>query len=127
MPPYETEHRYQLLYGDRETPPDFTRNDTTGEYHEKDVQAIYEAGVKSELIQATGRAGLVKNPSIVILWSSHDLPSVSHRDQTIHWDHVDWAAADNNLDTLREVIAQREAQETAEAEAIASGDIQAVA
>ena len=126
VPPYETEHRYQLLYGDRETPPDFTRNDTTGEYHEKDVQAVYEAGVKSELMQATGRAGLVKNPSIVILWSSHDLPSVSHRDQTIHWDHVDWAAADNNLDTLREVVAQRETQEVAESEAIASGDVQAV-
>ena len=126
VPPYETEHRYQLLYGDRETPPDFTRNDTTGEYHEKDVQAVYEAGVKSELMQATGRAGLVKNPSIVILWSSHDLPSVSHRDQTFHWDHVDWAAADNNLDILREVIAQREAQEVAESEAIASGDVQAV-
>ena len=126
VPPYETEHRYQLLYGDRETPPDFTRNDTTGEYHNKDVKTVYEAGVKSELMQAIGRAGLVKNPSTVILRTSHDLPSVSHRDQTIHWDHVDWAAADNNLDTLREVVAQREAREAAEAEAIANGDVQAV-
>ena len=126
VPPYETEHRYQLLYGDRETPPDFTRNDTTGEYSNKDVQAVYEAGVKSELMQAIGRAGLVKNPSTVILRSSHDLPSVSHRDQTIHWDHVDWEAAGNNLETLREVIAHRETREAAEAEAIASGDVQAV-
>ena len=126
VPPYETEHRYQLLYGDRETPPHFTRNDTTGEYHEKDVQAVYEAGVKDETMQAIGRAGLVKNPSTVILRTSHDLPSVSHRDQTNHWDHVDWAAADNNLDTLREIIEQREAREAAEAEAIASGDVQAV-
>ena len=127
VPPYETEHRYQLLYGDRETPPDFTRNDTTGEYHNKDVQTVYEAGVKDETMQAIGRAGLVKNPSTVILRTSHDLPSVSHRDQTIHWDHVDWAAADNNLDTLGEVVAQREAREVAEAEAIARGDVQAVA
>ena len=126
VPPYETEHRYQLLYGDRETPPNFTRNDTTGEYHDKDVQAIYEAGVKSELMQAIGRAGLVKNPSTVILRTSHDLPSVSHRDQTIHWDHVDSAAADNNLDTLREVVAQREAREAVEAEAIANGDVKAI-
>ena len=126
VPPYETEHRYQLLYGDRETPPNFTRNDTTGEYHDKDVQAIYEAGVKSELMQAIGRAGLVKNPSTVILRTSHDLPSVSHRDQTIHWDHVDSAAADNNLDTLREVVAQRESREAAEAEAIANGDVKAI-
>ena len=126
VPPYETEHRYQLLYGDRETPPNFTRNDTTGEYHDKDVQAIYEAGVKSELMQAIGRAGLVKNPSTVILRTSHDLPSVSHRDQTIHWDHVDSAAADNNLDTLREVVAQRESREAAEAEAITNGDVKAI-
>ena len=126
VPPYETEHRYRLLFGDGETPPDFTRNDTTGEYHEKDVQAVYEAGVKSELMQATGRAGLVKNPSTVILRTSHDLPSVSHREQTNHWDHVDWAATDNNIDTLREVVAKREAQEATEAKAIASGDVQAV-
>ena len=83
--------------------------------------------MKDETMQAIGRAGLVKNPSTVILRTSHDLPSVSHRDQTIHWDHVDWAAADNNLDTLGEVVAQREAREVAEAEAIARGDVQAVA
>ena len=127
IPRYEIEHRYRLLFGDRETPPDFTRNDTTGEYHNKDVQAVYEACVKSEIMQAIGRAGLVKNPSNVVIWTSIDLPSVSHREQTQHFDEVDWAAADNNLDTLREVIAQREARETAEAEAIASGDVQAVA
>ena len=127
VPPYETERRYKLLYGDRETPPDFTRNDTTGAYQDPIVQSIYEAGVKSELMQAIGRAGLVKNPSTVILWTSHDLPSVSHREQTQHFDEVDWAAADNNLDALPGVIAQRKAQEATEAEAIASGDVQAVA
>ena len=127
VPPYETEHRYQLLFGDRETPPDFTRNDTTGEYQDPIVQTVYNAGVKNEMMQAIGRAGLVKNPSDVIIHSSHDLPSVSHREQTQDFDETDWAAADNNLDTLREVIAQRKARETAEAEAIASGDVQAVA
>ena len=126
IPRYEIEHRYRLLFGDGETPPDFARDDTTGEYSNKDVQAVYEACVKSEIMQAIGRAGLVKNPSDVILHSSHELPSVSHREQTHHFDEVDWAAANNNLDTLREVIAQRKAQEAAEAEAIASGDVQAV-
>ena len=126
VPPYETERRYQLLYGDRETPPDFTRNDTTGEYHDKDVQAVYEAGVKSELMQAIGRAGLVKNPSTVVLWTSHNLPSVSHREQTQHFDEVDWAAADNNLDALPGVITQRKAQEATETVAIENGDVQAV-
>ena len=127
IPRYKIEHRYRLLFGDGETPPDFTRNDTTGEYRDKNVQAVYEACVKSEIMQAIGRAGLVKNPSNVVIWTSIDLPSVSHREQTQHFDEVDWAAADNNLETLREVIAQRKTQEAAESEAIASGDVQAVA
>ena len=126
VPPYETERRFQLLYGDRETPADFTRDNTTGEYHDKDVQAVYEAGVKSELMQGIGRAGLVKNASTVILRTSLDLPSVSHREQTQHFDEVDWAHAEGNLDALPEVVAQREAREAAEAEAIAVGDVQAV-
>ena len=62
IPRYEIEHRYRLLFGDGETPPDFARDDTTGEYSNKDVQAVYEACVKSEIMQAIGRAGLVKKP-----------------------------------------------------------------
>ena len=126
IPPHETERRYTLLYGDAPTAPDFTRDDTTGAYHDKNVQAVYEAGVKSELVQAIGRAGLVKKPSIVILWSSHDLPSFSHREQTAHFDETDWATAEGILDVLKATIETREARETAEAEAIEKADVQAV-
>ena len=126
VPPHETERRYKLLYGDRETPPDFTRDELTGEYRDKDMQTVYEAGVKSELMQAIGRAGLVKNPSTVVLWTSHELQSVSHREQTQHFDEVDWANAEGNLNALPGVIAQRAAQETIEDEAIENGDVQAV-
>ena len=126
VPPHETEHRCQLLYGDRETPPDFTRDETTGAYHDRDVQAVYEAGVKSEIMQAIGRAGLVKNPSTVVLWTSHELPSVSHREQTQHFDETDWATAEGHFDELPVTIEAREAREQAEAEAIASGDVRSV-
>ena len=125
-PPDVTKHHYNLLYGDMENPPDFTRDDTTGEYIDSNVQAVYEAGVQSELMQAIGRAGLVKNPSTVVLWTSLELPSVSHRDQTQHFDEVDWMNADGNLDALPATIEAREAQEQAEAEAVESGDVQAV-
>ena len=125
-PPDVTEHHYNLLYGDQKTAPDFTRHDTTGEYRNSNMQAVYEAGVKSELMQAIGRAGLVKNPSTVVLWTSLELPSVSHRDQTLHFDEVDWMNADGNLDALPATIETREAQEQAEAEAVAIGDVQAV-
>jgi len=123
-PPEITEHHYNLLYGDLEKPPDFTRDDTTGEYRDAHMQAVYEAGVKSELVQAIGRAGLVKNPSTVVLRTSLELSSVSHRDQTHHFDETDWMNADGNLDTLPGIIEAREAAEAAEADAFEDGDIQ---
>ena len=125
-PPDVTEHHYNLLYGDQKTAPDFTRHDTTGAYRNSNMQAVYEAGVKSELMQAIGRAGLVKNPSTVVLWTSLELPSVSHRDQTLHFDEVDWMNADGNLDTLPDIIEAREGAEAAEAEAIEAGDVETV-
>ena len=126
VPPSEVEHRYKLLYGDIETPPDFTRNETTGEYLNKDMQTVYEAGVKAELMQANGRAGLVKNPSTVVLWTSHDLPSLSHREQTQHFDESDWKQAEGDISILPTIIQQREAQETASAVAINTGDVETV-
>ena len=72
-------------------------------------------------MQASGRAGLVKNPSTVVLRTSLELPSVSHRDQTHQFDEVDWMNADGNLDTLPGII---EAREAAEADAFEDGDIQ---
>ncbi len=75
-------------------------------------------------MQAIGRAGLVKNPLTVVLWTSLELPSVSHRDQTQHFDEVDWMNADGNLDTLPGIIEAREAAEAAEADAFEDGDIQ---
>ena len=79
-------------------------------------------------MQAIGRAGLVKNPSDRHPTILHTIYPVSRTEiKQITGIDVDWTAADNNLDTLREVVAQREAREAAEAEAIASGDVQAVA
>ena len=122
VPPHETQHRSELLFGNRATPPDFTRDETTGKYQDPDVHAVYEAGVKSELMQAIGRAGLVKNPSLVILRTSHELPSVSHREQTLHFDETDETGT---LDELLTNIKARESREQAEAKAVASGDVDA--
>ena len=115
----------KLLFGMTEAPLDFTRNDD-GTYDDPNVQAVADSLVKSELTQGIGRAGLVKNPSTVVLWTSVELPSITHRTKTTLFDESDWDTAEGNLDVLVDVIAQREAQEAAEAEAIASGDVQAV-
>ena len=126
VPQWTTEEHTKLLFGMTDAPHDFTRNDD-GTFQDANVQAVYDAGVKSELMQAFGRAGLVLHPTTVVLWTAHDLPSVTHRNQTRLFDENDWDHADGNLDALPKAIAQREAREAAEAEAVEQGDVKATA
>ena len=126
-PPDITAHNYNLLYGGQGTTPSLDRDIATGEYEDDTVREIYEAGVKAELRQAVGRAGLVKNPSTVILWTSHELPSVSHRDQNDLFDETDWLNAKGNLESLPDTIGAREAREQTAAQATHAGDSLSVA
>lgn len=126
-PPDTTTHHFNLLYGGQGQPTDLARDDTTGEYKDSTVQEVYEAGVKAELMQAVGRAGLVKNASTVVIWTSHELPSVTYRDQTHLFDENDWQNAQGNLDALPVVIEARQAREQAAAQAEQAGDVEAVA
>ena len=116
----------KLLFGMTEAPLDFTRNDD-GTYSDPNVQAVADAIIQAELTQAVGRAGLAKNPSDVVIWSSYELPSISHRDQTLLFDDTDWERVDGKLDALSDAIAERHAHEKAVADAIETGDTKAVA
>ena len=126
-PPDITAHHFNLLYGGQGIPVNTERDDTTGEYKDSTVQEVYEAGVKAELMQAVGRAGLVKNGSTVVIWTSHELPSVTHRDQTHLFDEGDWRNADGNLDTLPTVIEERHRREQEAEQAAQAGNTEAVA
>ena len=126
-PPDTTTHHFNLLHGGQGLATDLERDDTTGEYKDSTVQEVYEAGVKAELMQAIGRAGLVKNASTVVIWTSHELPSVTDRDQTHLFDENDWQNAQGNLDALPVVIEARQAREQAAAQAEQAGDVEAVA
>ena len=126
-PPDTTAHHFNLLYGGQGHPVNTERSDTTGEYKDSTVQEVYEAGVKAELMQAVGRAGLVKNGSTVVIWTSHELQSVTYRDQTHLFDEADWRKADGNLDTLPTVIGERHAREQAAEQAEQAGNTEAVA
>ena len=99
LPPHETEYRSKLL----------------GITEEK----VHDGSVKSETMQSIGRAGLVKNPSIVVLWTSIELPSVTQREQTLLFDETDFARADGDLNQLPSVITKREQSE-------ASGDVEKI-
>lgn len=99
LPPHETEYRSKLL------------GITT--------EQVHDGSVKSEVMQSIGRAGLVKNPSKVILWTSLDLPSVTPRDQTLLFDDTDFVKVDGDLKQLPSVITARESAE-------ANGDVKAL-
>ena len=116
----------KLLLGMTKSPLDFTRN-KDGTYSDPNVQAVADAIIQSELTQASGRAGLAKNPSDVVIWSSYELPSISYREQTILFDENDWEAADGNLNNLAQIVAEREAHEKAVADAVKKGDTKTVA
>ena len=126
-PPDTTAHHFNLLYGGQGMPVNTERDDNTGEYKDSTVQEVYEARVKAELMQAVGRAGLVKNGSTVVIWTSHELPSVTYRDQTHLFDEGDWRNADGNLDTLSTVIEERHAREQEAEQAEQAGNTEAVA
>ena len=115
----------KLLLGMTESPLNFTRN-KDGTHDDPNVQTVTDAIVQQEMTQAVGRAGLAKNPSDVVIWSSYDLPSISHRGQTILFDETDWDRAKGNLDTLAEIVAERQAHEQAVDDAIKKGDAKAV-
>ena len=115
----------KMMFGMTEKSLDFTRNED-GSYADKNVQKVADALVKSELTQAIGRARLVRNPARVVIWTSQELPSVTHREQTRLFDEVDFQQAEGNLERLEEIIAEREAREATEAEAIKKGDVQGV-
>ena len=99
LPPHESEYRSKLL------------GITT--------EQVYDGSVRSELMQSIGRAGLVKNPSKVVLWTSLELPSVTPREQTMLFDENDFAKADGNLNQLPSVIIDRERAE-------ANGDVKSI-
>lgn len=99
LPPHESKHRAKLL--------GIT------------VEQVHENSVKAELVQAFGRAGLVKNPSRVVLWTSLYLPSITPRAQTLLFDDTDFAKAEGHLPELPRAIAEREQSE-------AEGDVQGI-
>lgn len=74
--------------------------------------------VVSELLQAVGRARLVRKPSKVVLWTSQFIEGVT--DRAILFDETDWQVAGGDLEKLQGIVSEREKAES-------SGDTQAYA
>ena len=97
-----------------------------GTFADERVQWVADSLVIAELLQAIGRARLNLYPNHVILWTSLFIDSVTNRAETVLFDEVDWQNAENNLDRLAEVVAERERTEQETAQAIDTGDVKAV-
>lgn len=120
-PPLALEWDAKMIYGADAEILSFDR-DEAGEFTDKRVQSVYDAGAIAELIQAIGRARLV-NEKIeigrkVFVWCSHHLPTITEREQTHLFTEQDiemWTDADT--ETLQNIIANRQnatPKETAE-------------
>mgnify|MGYP000723721254 CR=1 FL=1 len=119
----------KMLFGDDTEPLCYDR-DADGNYIDARLQACYEDGVISEIIQAFGRGRAVSRPVIIVIWCSHFLPGITDREQTRLFDEIDWQAADGDISKLADVIEAREAAEQngdAHAYAAATGQSQRTA
>ena len=97
-----------------------------GTYKDDRVQSIFQIMVLGEIIQAVGRARLNLYPNKVILWTSLEIDGISNRKETTLFGVADWKKAVNDLHRLTEVVKERDATEKETADAIESGEVQAV-
>lgn len=110
IPPYETEWRAKMLFGNDDITLDMSRDPVTGAFVDERMQQIYDAGVQAELIQAVGRARLNRLPHTVVILSAHYLPGITDRPETYLFDETDFEVADG-LERLTEVVQAREKAE----------------
>ena len=121
--PASIEWQARVFWGEDEKKLVFDRDEITGVYSDERVNRIFENMVTAELEQAVGRARLVRSAKTVILYSSLEIPSVSHRDSTRLIDDTDFGKAGWDLSKLDDVISKREALEQAGIDAVKNADV----
>ena len=99
--------RAKMFFGDDTAPLNYERDAETGMYRDPRLQKIWENAVIGELIQAIGRARLVRKARTVIILTSHFIPGITNRDETQLFDEADWEIA-GGLDGLDDTIAKRQ-------------------
>lgn len=122
IPHFEIVRRAKMFFGNDDEPLDDTRDENTGEYKDQRLQRVWKNAVLGELIQAIGRARLVRKDATVILWTSHYIEGITNREETLLFDEADFDIA-SGLDNLDEVIRNREAFEKRAAELTAENSI----
>ena len=111
LPDYEVRRRAKMIYGRDDEPLNYEYDKDTGRYLDERLQEIAESHATGELIQAIGRARLVRRTGVtVVIVTSRDIPGVSGRDQTLLFDWEDWQNS-QDFSHLAQIIKEREVHE----------------
>lgn len=108
IPPHEVKRRSQMIFGHDRIPLNYEYDKDTRVYRDERVQNIAESYAVAELIQATGRARLVRRSGVqVVVITGREIPGFSGRAETQLFDWKDWTNA-GNLDNLEATVQNRQ-------------------
>ena len=109
LPPYEVIRRAKMFFGKDEKPLCYEYDEDSTIYKDPRLQLVSDRASEGELIQAIGRARLVRRTGVeVVIMCGRDIPGISARAETVLFDLSDLATAGciNNLSNA--VNAKRE-------------------
>ncbi len=108
IPPHEVKRRAQMIFGRDRIPLNYEYDKERGTYKDERVQGIAESYAVAELIQAIGRARLVRRSGVqVVIMTGREIPGISGRAETRLFDLNDWTDA-GNLDNLEATVQNRQ-------------------
>ena len=111
IPDNEITWRAKMFFGNDGEPLDYEYDTEAGKYRDPRVQKVWENAVIGELIQAIGRARLVRKARKVVILTSHRIEGITDRAETRLFDEADWEIA-GSLDNLDDAIDKRERAES---------------
>ena len=118
LPPHEVARRARAIYGRDAEPLIYDYDAESGLYTDARLQGMADQYATGEIIQAVGRARLVRREGItVVILTGRELPGISGRAETTLFDLEDLIIAEG-LDYLKDRVHNREAQEGELREAI---------
>ena len=110
IPPHEVKHRAQLYYGRDASPLNYEYSENG--YIDRRLQRISDQYAEAELIQAIGRARLVRRSGVeVVIMCGRDIKGTSGREETVLFDLADLHKA-GSIANLRAAVTEREQSES---------------
>ena len=109
LPPHEVIRRAQMFSGKDEKPLCYEYDEDSAIYTDPRLKLISDRASEGELIQAIGRARLVRRTGVeVIIMCGRDIPGISARRETVLFDLSDLATAGSIANLSNTVSATRE-------------------